>query len=277
MNESPNIELKETTDHLLVHDSENASAGVIKLDRVTGLLVFSGTIMPSGAELDSLHKASLGMIAHGHNVNFRGLETWEFYRRGESLSARVTGETQSETQSQSQGPVQTPSAQLELFKVDAETFLSWLNISTIDITNMAQPESLVETDTGDLLLDPIYMDCLYVDGVRVLSRKLGSFEFGYHYRAYDGLISTDLELEQDLIEPELRCQIWMDSVQENDDLVSIIFNLMRARPWMPDVRKFEDYLDCGTVEMMRDCMIDECQCEGYIFCSAQVFPVSGIG
>lgn len=294
-NESPNLELKETTEHIIVRDSDNDSpdTGVIKLDRTSGLLVFSGAVLPSGRrELKSLHKACLGMIVHNHHVNFRGAETWEFYRRGNSLGARVTGQAPSESDSDSgsnsgsesgskQGEGQdenadpaltTPRSDLELFKVDSETFLSWLSSSTIDITNMLQPEDIVETDVGDLLLDPEFADCVYFDSVRIMSSKLGMFKFGYHYKDkdYDKIVSSDLELNQGDYESDLRCQIWVEGMPDYDALISIMLNLMRTKPWMPDVRGFEDILDCGTVETMRDYMVDEY--EGWIFCNSTVFP-----
>lgn len=264
-NDSPNLELKETQDHIYVLDPDNDS-GFIRLERASGMLVLHGAAMPSGKQLESLRKATLGMILNDHHVNFRGRETWEFYRRRDSLSARVTQQypDENEDPAQSRGTSEQTETELEIFNVESESLLSWLGI-TLDISNMSQPFSVTGDEAGDmLLLDPEYADRVFVDSVQVASRHFGLFQFGYHYQAHDGLVSADLELQVEDIEAELRCQVWMEAAMEDNSLISIMFNIMRARPWLPDVRRLEDHLDCGTVEMMRDCMLDEC--EEYLFC-----------
>lgn len=264
--------LQETIDHIFVVDPDT-DGGLIRLDRASGLLVFYGAVMPWGSQLDSLRKATLGMILKGHQVNFRGLETWEFYRRRDNLAARVTGEHLAHAHpDENQDPdlAQPRRANLEIVNVTDASLLAWLSATTIDICNMAQPDALLDTDWGDLLLDVEYADCVYVDGVRVSSRQLGVFEFGYHYKPSQGLVSSDLELDTDDIEAELRCQLWMDITTYNEDIVNFMVTIMRTRPWAPDVRGFEDNLERGKVELIRDYMLEEC--EGLILCNAMVFP-----
>lgn len=152
-------------------------------------------------------------------------------------------------------------------RVERENLLRWLTV-TLDISNMPQPETVMETVTGELLLDVSFADRVYVDGIQLATRHAGLFRFGYHYHD-PNLASEDLELVLGGLEVELRCQMWAEAIAASPSLATLLLGLMRAQPMSPDVRRADEDLSLGTVEALRDCLIAE-EVEGCLICCEMV-------
>lgn len=155
-------------------------------------------------------------------------------------------------------------------RVERENLLRWLTV-TLDISNMPQPETVMETVAGELLLDVSFADRVYVDGIQLATRHAGLFHFGYHYHD-QSLVSEDLELVLGGLEAELRCQMWAEAIAASPSLATLLLGLLRAQPMSPDVRRVDEDLSLETVEVLRDCLMAEV--EGCLVCCEMVSSLS---
>lgn len=290
---TPALHLSETHRYITVSQLPSSGSGsgpgpgFIQLDKGNGTLMFSianGTSLRGYMEYSipatrlppaGLLKGVMAMVLAGYRVSFwTWRERWEFFVNGEVLAFKRV------VVSPGQGQYQVIPSDMTITigpgdstaprRVERENLLRWLTV-TLDITNTMQPDIVMDTSGGDLLLDVSFADHVYVDGIQLATRHAGLFHFGYHYRD-QGIVSTDLELVLNEQEVELRCQVWAEAIAENPSLATLLVGLMRAQPGSPDVRRVDEYLGFDTVEALRDCLLAEMEEECLVCCETVSMP-----
>jgi hypothetical protein len=121
-------------------------------------------------------------------------------------------------------------------------FQHWLRVS-LDIRGFSYPSHILETNAGDLILDPTYQGSIYLKGMLLpaANSELKPYKLGYNFPR--GRVNRDRQiLVHNHEEADIVRQIWEAAIQSHEDVVLPIYiNLLRNFPESPDVR-FADHL-----------------------------------
>jgi hypothetical protein len=119
--------------------------------------------------------------------------------------------------------------------VSVEQFKKWLEVS-LEIHGFSRPESVIETDHGDLIFDPRFRGKVFLKGL-LLPSCLGEarpFRLGYNF--LNGGVSRDWQrLVSRRQEADLVRKIWESAIRKHEKLVLPIYvTLLREFPCAPD-------------------------------------------
>ncbi|KAJ3958605.1 hypothetical protein N0V92_004829 [Colletotrichum tropicale] len=103
--------------------------------------------------------------------------------------------------------------------ITAEKFRSWTTVS-LDL-NRPDPDKMIRTPHGDLIIDQRFAGQIYLKGLRVGSRKPGGKSYKYCYNFSTGKVSHNRErMTSHEEEAEALAKIWETAMAEdNDNLV----------------------------------------------------------
>ncbi|KAB8252927.1 hypothetical protein BDV35DRAFT_375774 [Aspergillus flavus] len=136
--------------------------------------------------------------------------------------------------------------------VSLEKFKQWLTVS-LDIRGYSYPESNIETDQGDLIIDPRF-------------REARPFELSYNF--VQGGVNRDRQrLVSRYEQADLVRRIWESAIRENEVLVLPIYvNLLRNFPRAPDVELADQLLDHPTRFRIWKYLLREAGDKRFYFC-----------
>ncbi|KAF9888555.1 hypothetical protein FE257_008486 [Aspergillus nanangensis] len=132
-------------------------------------------------------------------------------------------------------------------EVSHEQFRKWLEVS-MEIRGYSYPESVIETDCGDLILDPRYRGKMFLKGLLLPSSISEPRELKLGYNFVEGDVNRDRQwLVNRQQEADLLRKIWESAIHKNRDLILPIYvNILWNFPRAPDVELAEDLLERPT-------------------------------
>lgn len=141
------------------------------------------------------------------------------------------------------GPGERPGNQ----GVSVEQFKKWLDVS-MEIRGFSYPESIIETDYGDLILDFRYRGKVFLKGLLLPSSISEPRAFTVGYNLVQGDVNRDRQrLVNRRQEANRLRKIWESAILKNEGLVLPIYvNLLWYLPRSPDVELAEDFLESST-------------------------------
>lgn len=83
-----------------------------------------------------------------------------------------------------------PHSEVKGVGVSLENFKQWLTVS-LDIHGYSYPESIIETDQGDLIIDPSFRGKTFLKGLLLLASVLEAWLFKLSYNFIQGGVNCD--------------------------------------------------------------------------------------
>ncbi|KAH8691852.1 hypothetical protein BGW36DRAFT_303752, partial [Talaromyces proteolyticus] len=138
--------------------------------------------------------------------------------------------------------------------VSLDIFKSWLNVS-LDIRGLSYPSAIVETDHGDLILDPKFQ-----------ALDVRSYKFGYNFA--NGKVNRDRQRLVDTSEEaNLLRQIWEAAIQKDEAVVLPRYvDLLRNFPSAPDVESADQLLESSTRSLIWKFLLSEAKGSDFYYC-----------
>ncbi|OAG35296.1 hypothetical protein AYO21_10498 [Fonsecaea monophora] len=132
-------------------------------------------------------------------------------------------------------------------EVSEDEFRSWLTVS-VDLDSPSS-DNVVQTLSGDLILDTRFAGRIYLKGLRIEGHSTG-YMFGYNFAC--GSIGRDrTHLRHQLEETEILANIWDQAIQtQRPDLIDAYINLLRDKEDCPDVAVTSDKLSQESVRLI---------------------------
>jgi hypothetical protein len=129
-------------------------------------------------------------------------------------------------------------------KISIEMFQMWLRVS-LDIRGFSYPCHIIETNAGDLILDPNFHGQLYLKGMLLPAAfcELKTYRLGYNFPR--GKVNRDRQILVDSHEEaNIVRQIWEAALQNHKEkLLPIYIDLLRNYHDAPDVGFAKDLLE----------------------------------
>jgi hypothetical protein len=131
--------------------------------------------------------------------------------------------------------------------VSFKNFKQWLTVS-LNIHGYSYPESVIETDQGDLIIDPRFRGKTFLKGLLLPASVLEARPFKLGYNFVQGGVNHDRQqLVSQYQQADLVRRIWESAIRENEALVLPIYiNLLQNFPRAPDVELADQLLDHPT-------------------------------
>ncbi|GFG16460.1 hypothetical protein IFM61392_09518 [Aspergillus lentulus] len=151
--------------------------------------------------------------------------------------------------------------------VSVEQFKKWLEVS-LEIHGFSRPESVIETDHGDLIFDPRFRGKVFLKGL-LLPSCLGEarpFRLGYNF--LNGRVNRDRQrLVSRRQEADLVRKIWESAIREHEELVLPIYvSLLREFPRAPDIELADRLLESSTRVLIWNYLLKEADGRKFYFC-----------
>ncbi|KAJ6004667.1 hypothetical protein N7540_013036 [Penicillium herquei] len=135
--------------------------------------------------------------------------------------------------------------------VTQEMFLDWLQI-TMEIRGLNFPSTVIQTPSGDIILDVRYAGMTYLDGmfVSTAGSKLQGYKLGYNFAR--GTLSRDrLWLVSQHEEANMVRQMWEFAIEQHGTkLLPIYVSLLQYFPETADVAMADRLLEQSTKRLM---------------------------
>lgn len=162
--------------------------------------------------------------------------------------------------------------------VSLEKFKQWLTVS-LDIRGYSYPESNIETDQGDLIIDPRFRGKAFLKGLLLPASVLEARPFELSYNFVQGGVNRDRQrLVSRYEQADLVRRIWESAIRENEVLVLPIYvNLLRNFPRAPDVELADQLLDHPTRFRIWKYLLREAGDKRFYFCQKTGSQVSEAG
>ncbi|KAH3173447.1 hypothetical protein KXV78_000430 [Aspergillus fumigatus] len=151
--------------------------------------------------------------------------------------------------------------------VSIEEFRQWLTVS-LDIHGHSYPESIIETDQGDLIIDPRFRGKTFLKGLLLPASVLEARPFELSYNFVQGGVNRDRQrLVSRYEQADMVRRIWESAIRENEALTLPIYvNLLRNFPRAPDVELADQLLDHPTRFRIWKYLMKEAGDEKFYFC-----------
>jgi hypothetical protein len=151
--------------------------------------------------------------------------------------------------------------------VSVEQFKKWLKVS-LEIHGFSRPESVIETDHGDLIFDPRFRGKVFLKGL-LLPSCLGEarpFRLGYNF--LNGGVNRDRQrLVSRRQEADLVRKIWESAIRKHEELVLPIYvSLLREFPRAPDIELADRLLESSTRVLIWNYLLKEADGRKFYFC-----------
>lgn len=149
-------------------------------------------------------------------------------------------------------------------KIALATFQTWLKV-TLDIRGISYPSHIIETDAGDLILDPRYSGRIYLKGMLLPAAfsEIKPYKLGYNF--IRGRVNRGRQIMVDKHEEANAVrQIWESAIRKNEKAVLPIYiDFLQNFPEAPDVESADILLaDTTKALIWRDLL---CKADGKIF------------
>ncbi|CEJ62667.1 hypothetical protein PMG11_11161 [Penicillium brasilianum] len=132
-------------------------------------------------------------------------------------------------------------------KISLAAFQTWVQV-TLDIRGISYPSQVIETDVGDLILDPHFCGRIYLQGMLLpaTSSELKPYKLGYNFT--QGRVNRDRQILVDKHEEANGVrQIWESAIQRNEKVVLPVYvDFLRNFPEAPDVESADVLLGDAT-------------------------------
>ncbi|KAJ5369974.1 uncharacterized protein N7496_006094 [Penicillium cataractarum] len=132
-------------------------------------------------------------------------------------------------------------------KISLADFQTWVEV-TLDIRGISYPSQVIETDVGDLILDPHFCGRIYLQGMLLpaTSSRLKPYKLGYNFT--QGRVNRDRQILVDKHEEANAVrQIWESAIQKNEKVVLPVYvDFLRNFPEAPDVESADVLLGDAT-------------------------------
>ncbi|KAH3174022.1 hypothetical protein KXX02_007454, partial [Aspergillus fumigatus] len=151
--------------------------------------------------------------------------------------------------------------------VSLEKFKQWLTVS-LDIRGYSYPESIIETDQGDLIIDPRFRGKTFLKGLLLPASVLEARPFELSYNFVQGGVNRDRQrLVSRYEQADLVRRIWESAIRENEALILPLYvNLLRNFPRAPDVELADQLLDHVTRFRIWKYLLKDAGDEKFYFC-----------
>jgi hypothetical protein len=162
--------------------------------------------------------------------------------------------------------------------VSFKNFKQWLTVS-LNIHGYSYPESVIETDQGDLIIDPRFRGKTFLKGLLLPASVLEARPFKLGYNFVQGGVNHDRQqLVSQYQQADLVRRIWESAIRENEALVLPIYiNLLQNFPRAPDVELADQLLDHPTRFRIWKYLLKEAGDEKFYFCQKTGNQVSKAG
>ncbi|KAL4889256.1 hypothetical protein BDV59DRAFT_119937 [Aspergillus ambiguus] len=131
--------------------------------------------------------------------------------------------------------------------VPLEQFKKWLDVS-LEIRGYSYPGSIIETDHGDLIMEPRYYGKIFLKGLLLPSSISEPRPFRLGYNFVQGEVNRDRKrLVNRHQEADIVRKIWESAIQKNEGLILPLYvNIWRNFPRAPDIEFAEELLESTT-------------------------------
>lgn len=132
-------------------------------------------------------------------------------------------------------------------KISLAAFRTWVKV-TLDIRGISYPSQVIETEAGDLILDPKFCGRIYLKGMLLPATfsELKPYKLGYNFT--QGRVNRDRQILVDKHEEANTVrQIWESAIRKNEKVVLPIYvDFLRNFPEAPDVESADILLGDAT-------------------------------
>jgi hypothetical protein len=160
--------------------------------------------------------------------------------------------------------------------VSVVVFRDWTGM-ILDVRGPSYPSHIIETDDGDLILDPRFHGKVYVKGM-ILSAPVSRFrvfKFGYNFANGYGRDRQRFVRHE---ESDVVRRIWESAIQKYETvLLSIYVNLLRHFPRAADVESADRLLEGSTRSLVWKRLLRETENKRFYYshsCNAKVGRIS---
>ncbi|CEJ61881.1 hypothetical protein PMG11_10397 [Penicillium brasilianum] len=139
-----------------------------------------------------------------------------------------------------------------------DDFHGWLAI-TCDIRGLTHPSDILETDAGDLILDPKFYGRIYLNGMHLpcSGSELQQYRFAYNF--LHGKVNRDRQILVDRDEEaNMVRRIWEAAIRKHRvAFLPIYVNLLRNFPKALDIESAAHFLESPTKHLIWKYLLDE--------------------
>lgn len=160
-------------------------------------------------------------------------------------------------------------------KIPLAMFHDWLRVS-LDIREFSYPSHILETNAGDLILDPSFCGQLYLKGMALPAAvcELKPYRLGYNFPR--GKVNRDRQILVDSHEEaDIVRQIWEAAFLNHKELLLPIYiDLLRNFPDAPDVGFAKHLLEIPTRSLIWKHLLDEAEGKHFYYSEVSNAQVS---
>ena len=162
-------------------------------------------------------------------------------------------------------------------KISLELFKKWLG-ATLDIRGFSYPSHIIETETGDIILDAPFHGKVFYKGILLSGpdSEAESFKLGYNFPA--GTVNRDRQrLVDKQEEANIVRRIWEAAIDQHEEsMLPIYVNLLRNSPRAPDVALAERLLEAPTRSLIWKHLLQDANGERFYYNEASHAKVSRV-
>jgi hypothetical protein len=131
--------------------------------------------------------------------------------------------------------------------VSLAEFRTWLTV-TLDIRGFSHPSDVLETEVGDLILDPDFHSRVYLKGMRLPCSGSGLKQYRFAYNFLQGKVNRDRQILVDRDEEaNMVRRIWEAAIRKHRTaFLPIYVGLLRNSPEALDVESATHFLQSST-------------------------------
>ncbi|KAJ6045616.1 uncharacterized protein N7446_012480 [Penicillium canescens] len=141
--------------------------------------------------------------------------------------------------------------------VPLDVLMKWME-TTMDIRSLSYPSHIIETEHGDLILDPRFQGKVYyLKGMLLPASASRTFKLGYNFAK--GQFSRDRQSLLDKCEEaDIVRRIWETAIQMHQTaMLPIYINLLRNFPQAADVESADQLLEESTRKLIWEHLLNE--------------------
>lgn len=236
----------------------------------------------AGSHGEGLKLAALVMSRNGYSVNINASNNhWNFILQGSRLRCALQQSAAGDTSDQSDPGCDMAHLRSYVDRdvtvmieagggkqgkdISLAVFQDWLR-GSLEIRGFSYPTHILETNAGDLILDPQFQGHVYLKGMLLPATicKLQPYKLGYNFPR--GRVNRDRQMLVDSQEEaDIVRQIWEAAFESHEKaLLPIYINLLRNFPEAPDVG-FADRLQRSTKALIWKHLLREADGKGFYY------------